>query len=402
MKIGLLTTSFPRAFDDAAGNFVLGFATALAARGHEVDVLAPEPHEQHYRSPPRFPGLELSWVRYLAPRSLQRTFYGAGVLDNLRQQPWSAVGLVPFTLALARTMLLRQRDWDAVVSHWALPCALVAGELARKRPHLAVLHSADVFLLEQLPLRGALATRIARRADALLFSTRDLRRRFLGLLAPLERAELAPRAHVCAMGVEPLVATQERRTSVRDRLHLKRFTVLSLGRLVPVKGVLHAIEAAALLPEIELVIAGHGPEKRGLEEAAQRSGARVRFVGALHGSDKQAWFAAADAFVLPSIVLGSGRTEGMPAVVLEAMEHGLPVVASDVGGVADVVRSGENGLLVPPGEASALADALRSLLHRPTRTRLSKGARETAALYHWSALAPLLEQLLIATDRPSS
>ncbi len=399
MKIGLLTTSFPRAEHDLPGAFVLGFARALAARGHQLEVLAPEPHEAHYAAPPSFPAIAVRWVRYLAPRRFERTFYGAGVLDNLRERPLAALGLAPFVLALAGATLRRMKSWDAVVSHWALPCALIAGELVRGRPHLAVLHSADVFVLERLPptLRRVLATRIAMQANALLFASRDLRRRFLALLEPVRRAELAPRAHVCAMGIEPAAKACESRAALRQRLHLKRFTILSLGRLIPLKGIGHAIDAIATLPDAELVVGGYGPERQALEERVQQRGVRARFVGALHGPEKQVWLRAADAFVLPSIQLADGRTEGMPTALLEAMEHALPVVASDVGGVSDVVRNGENGCLVPPGDPQAIAAALRSLMHRPTRTRLGQGARETAALYHWSALAPELERLLSAT-----
>jgi glycosyltransferase involved in cell wall biosynthesis len=399
MKIGLLTTSFPRAEGDPPGSFVLGFARALAARGHQLDVLAPMPHEPHYIAPPRFPGVTVHWVRYLAPRALQRTFYGAGVLDNLRSEPLlSALGLGPFVVALAGATLARRRGWDAVISHWALPCALIAGELAGKRPHLAVLHSADVFVLERLPWAHVVATRIARQSDALLFSSRELRRRFLALLSPVARSELGMRAHVCAMGIEPAARAAEKRGSLREKLRLKRFTVLSLGRLIPLKGIAHAITAVAALPETELVIAGYGPEKQALEEHAQQTGARVRFVGELAGADKESWLQAADAFVLPSIVLPDGRSEGMPTTLLEAMEHGLPVIASDVGGVADVVQSGQNGFLVAAGEPEAIVEALRTLLTRATRTKLSKGARETAALYHWSALAPRIEELLRDAD----
>ncbi|MET0340394.1 MAG: glycosyltransferase [Polyangiales bacterium] len=398
MKIGMLTTSFPRAEGDPPGSFVLGFARALAARGHQVDVLAPMPGEPSYLTPPRFAGVSVRWVRYLAPRSLQRTFYGAGVLDNLRAEPLMALGLGPFIVALAGATLARRGEWDAMVSHWALPCALVAGELSGKRPHLAVLHSADVFLLERLPWPHVFATRIAQKADALLFSSRELRARFLKLVAPIARSEVGMRAHVCAMGIEPALPSAEKRSALRERLRLKRFTVLSLGRLIALKGVAHAIRAVASVPEVELVVAGNGPEKEALEVLAQQTGARVRFVGEVRGADKEAWLEAADAFVLPSIVLPEGRSEGMPTALLEAMERGLPVVASDVGGVRDVVRTGQNGMLVPAGEPEAIAEALRTLLHRPTRNKLAKGARETAALYHWSALAPRLEQLLSDED----
>lgn len=394
MKIGLLTTSFPRREGDVPGLFVLGFARALVAQGHRVEVLAPEPREPG--APPHFAGIELSWVRYLAPRSLQRTFYGAGVLDNLRKAPWRAVGLAPFVVALGREA--RRRDWDAVVSHWALPCALVAGQLKVRR-HLAVLHSADVFLLERLPLRGQLARQIAASADELLFSSRDLRARFLALLSPIKRGEVASRCHVCAMGIEPRGPAPDR-AALRAALGLRGMTVLSLGRLIELKGIEHAIRAVAQLPEAELVVVGDGPDRARLERLARDSTARVRFVGAQYGHDKSRWLQAADLFVLPSIVLPSGRSEGMPTAVLEAMEHGLPVLASDVGGVRDVVQPGVNGLLVPAGDPAALAQALRTL--RPAqRAELAEGARATAAMYHWSVLGPHLAELTLGTPKPS-
>ena len=404
MKIGLLTTSFPRAENDVPGRFVRGFANALAARGHRIEVLAPEPHEPHYDAPPALASVDVdvdvdvTWVRYLRPRALQRTFYGAGVLDNLQRDPLAALGVAPFVLALAGATRARMPHWDAVVSHWALPCALVAGALRGHKRHLAVFHSADVFLLERLPgpLRRLLATRIAHTADALLFSSQDLRRRCLALLEPLTRAELAARAHVCPMGIEPAEQTaQQSRAALREQRGLTRFTVLSLGRLIPLKGIEHAIAAVARMPEAELLICGEGPHQAELARQATRSGARVRFLGSVFGAEKAALLRAADAFVLPSIKLPSGRTEGMPHALLEAMDHGLPVVASDVGGVSDVVRNGENGVLVPAADPSAIQRALETLRDAKTHKRLSAGAHATARLYHWSTLAPLFESLLL-------
>jgi hypothetical protein len=98
MRIGLLTTSFPRFEGDVAGTFVLGFASALAARGHSVRVLAPEPRVP--QAPPSRRSVETRYVPYVRPRSLATTFYGGGVLDNARDaRAWP--GLLSFTPALA-------------------------------------------------------------------------------------------------------------------------------------------------------------------------------------------------------------------------------------------------------------------------------------------------------------
>jgi glycosyltransferase involved in cell wall biosynthesis len=388
MRIGLLTTSFPRAEGDIPGQFVLGFARALAARGHTLEVLAPEPHELAYVTPPSFEGIDVHWVRY-APRALERTFYGAGVLDNLRRDPRAWLGLVPFIAALTQAARERVSRWDALVSHWALPCALVAGLVRGSRPHLAVLHSADVFVLEHLPLRRQLAEQIARGADACVCSSRKLRERFLAQLEPVLRVEAGARTHVCAMGIEPAPTSRHSEPPPRDRLVL-----LSLGRLVEIKGLEHAIRAVLAVPDVELVIAGDGPLRGELERLARPAKGRIRFVGEVHGAAKHALFRAAHAFVLPSIALASGRTEGMPTTLLEAMDHGLPVIASDTGGTADIVEHDYNGLLVKAGDTAAISAAIAQLRERPLRARLGTKARKTAAQFHWSELGPRFEALL--------
>jgi hypothetical protein len=169
VRIGLLTTSFPRWPGDAAGHFVHGFAGALAARGHTLEVLAPEPAESV--SAPRWPGIELSWVPYLRPRSWQRTFYGAGVPDNLRSDPRAWLGPWPFAAALSAAVMERRSRWDALISHFGLPCGLIAGALRGRLPHLCVQHSADLHALERLPgaVGTRLAARIARGSSALWF-----------------------------------------------------------------------------------------------------------------------------------------------------------------------------------------------------------------------------------------
>jgi glycosyltransferase involved in cell wall biosynthesis len=391
MRIGLLATSFPRTERDPAGVFVLGFARALVGRGHTVEVLAPEPAEGV--DPPSWPGIEVRWVPYLRPRSLEQTFYGAGVPDNLARDRRAWLGLAPFTLALLRTAAVRAPRWDAVVSHWALPCALVAGAVRGARNHVAVLHSADVHLLARLPLRARLAQRIADGATALLFASPALRDAFLGLLAPVPRASVATRCHVSPMGIDALTEPSGPRRALRRALGLDDFTVLSLGRLVPIKGTDDALRALPL--DTALLVAGAGPERGALEQLALRLGTNARFLGLVAGQEKRDWLAASDAFVLASRVLPSGRTEGTPTTLLEAMAAGLPIVATDVGGVSSLIEHERTGLLIPPGDVTAMSDALARLRDDAAlRRRLSRAGRKTAELYTWDALAPHLDALV--------
>ena len=149
-----------------------------------------------------------------------------------------------------------------------------------------------------------------------------------------------------------------------------QINLIAIGRLDHVKGFDVAIEAMARLPEslrVHLYVLGDGPERPRLTELARAAKGRVSLLG--FGSRPYPYIAHADAMVIPS------RHEGLPFVLLEAWGLGTPVVASDVGGLREVIRNGETGLLVPGGDVSALADALRRMADDETlRKRLAHAA----------------------------
>ena len=148
-------------------------------------------------------------------------------------------------------------------------------------------------------------------------------------------------------------------------------------RLIPIKGVIYLIRAFALLrhdiPGARLEIAGSGPEQPLLEREVQLLGLRdaVRFLG--WQADIESALKRWDIFVLPSL------EEGFGVAALEAMAAGLPVIASAVGGVPELVEDGRTGLLVPPADAAALADRLRLLLLNPMlRQSMGNAGRDRA------------------------
>src|SRR5207249_10181162 len=158
-------------------------------------------------------------------------------------------------------------------------------------------------------------------------------------------------------------------STVRSELALspEDHLVVTVGNLYPVKGHRVLLDAAALLssqhPNLHVAIAGRGELAAALAEQARELG----FAGRLHllglRSDIPNLLAAADVFVLPSL------SEGLPLALLEAMFAGCPIVASDVGEIRTVLANGDAGMLVPPGDAPALAAALRGLLESPIHAR---------------------------------
>jgi len=261
--------------------------------------------------------------------------YGHGVVGNLRRRPWLGLAVPPMLAAFAAAARRAARDADLVHAHW-LPAGLVAA--ATGKPFVVQLWGTDVELARRAPW---LARRILRRARLAICASEDL--------AAAARELGARDVRVIPSGVDVPAEV----TAPDEPPH-----VLYAGRLSPEKGVLELVEAARGL---SLVVAGDGP-------------LRERVPGAL------GWVAHDELLRLygrAAVVACPSHREGYGIACAEAMAHGRPVVASDVGGLRDLVVDGETGLLVPPGDVAALRAALERLLADPElRDRVGRAARE--------------------------
>ncbi|HEX2121129.1 MAG TPA: glycosyltransferase family 4 protein [Thermoanaerobaculia bacterium] len=182
-----------------------------------------------------------------------------------------------------------------------------------------------------------------------------------------------------------------------DDDHPRRFdgvplSLLFVGRLAVEKGIGDLLEAMRMLPDVRLSIAGQGPLEASLPRLPN-----VTFLGAVPRAQLGALYRAADVLVAPSI------SEALPMVVLEALAAGTPVVACPAGDIPLVVRDGENGLLVPPRDPQALANAIRSLAADRGRLRaLAANARPSVLpRFSWEATGALLRDAVRARLRPT-
>jgi glycosyltransferase involved in cell wall biosynthesis len=169
----------------------------------------------------------------------------------------------------------------------------------------------------------------------------------------------------------PDVPAMPARDELRGELGVSGAVLVFAGRLGPQKALGVALDALAGLDDVTFVVAGDGPERAALERRAAELGldSRVRFLGSVPRERVLRLFRAADASVLPS------AWENFPHTVVEALAVGCPVIATAVGGVPEVVRDGENGLLVPPRDPAALRAAITRFVHDDElRVRLSAAA----------------------------
>ena len=168
MKLGVITTSYPRHPDDAAGSFVAGLSRWLAAEGHTVEVIAAGP------------GMDRDGpitVRRVGAGA--RLFYDEGAPERLARSGRAWVDGALFSAALAAVTLASRRHWDAMISHWLVPCGVAAAlaSVLPRRPHLAIAHSGDVHLAVSRGWADALVALLDATSARIAFAGEHLRRK---------------------------------------------------------------------------------------------------------------------------------------------------------------------------------------------------------------------------------
>jgi len=179
--------------------------------------------------------------------------------------------------------------------------------------------------------------------------------------------------------------------------------LLFVGRFVEKKGVGHLIDATRILETegaaVDLVLVGDGP----MAEMLQRQAAdlkRARFLGWLPNQEVRRMMRGALAICVPSVAARTGDSEGLPNVVIEAMACAVPVIGSDIAGIAEAVEHDRTGLLVPPADPRSIAAAARRLLGDPELRRQMGLAARAVATQRFSAIAQsrMLEEALLAVS----
>ncbi len=354
MRILFITGNFPNPLEPTRGMFNDQTARALA-RANEVTVIAPVSWRDRWRQrgsgalpPVEFrDGLTVHHPLYVYPPGMLRTAYEWFLWQSVRRTVQRVLsGFRP----------------DVVFGFWVHPDGATAVRIARGLgvPGVVMAGGSDVLLLGRDLRRRRCLTSALQSADGVVCVSHHLKKAVEELGVPGDHV------HVVDNGVDPALFSPGDRQSARVRLGLDPGApmLLWVGRMVAVKGLDVLLDAfAASEPDrtgATLCLAGDGPLKQVLSERAAELGVarRVRFVGSVPHGDLADWFRAASATVLPS------WSEGSPNVLLESIACGTPFVASAVGGVPEIADAALDRL-VPPGDVTALAAAMRAVTAAP-------------------------------------
>jgi phosphatidylinositol alpha-mannosyltransferase len=352
MKV-LLVCPYSWATPGGVGAHVANLAAAMRVRGHEVRIVAPDAAG--------VPGV------ISVGRSVPIPYNGS--IARLAFGP---------RVALRVRVAIRRYRPDVVHVHEPFaPSVGLATILATRRPVVATFHAS------------------APRSRAYRVASPVLRPLYRRLAARVAVSDEARRTVEDALGdgvrVIPNGVDWRRFASVAPP---QGSTVLFIGRFEPRKGARVLIDAFKTLkerrPDATLIMVGEGSQRRACEEAVpEKFRDDVTFVGRVEPWELADTMGHAAAVAVPSL---GGESFGI--VLLEGMAAGRPVVASNIPGYAAVLRDGIDGLLVPPGDPAALADALAAILDDPNRAlAMGEAGRERARRYDWPAVAAEIEEV---------
>jgi glycosyltransferase involved in cell wall biosynthesis len=381
LRLLVIASTFPAFEGDGTPAFVSDLAK-YEARHFETLVLTPRvPNAPAIEQ--RDQRLRIERFSYF-PKRWEGIASGA-IIENVRADRANLIQ-VPALFgaeALAVRRAVRTFRPDVVHAHWIVPQGIVAIAAARGVPMVLSTLGGDIYAL-----RGRFWDRIHRsvlvRAAAVTTMNREMRARLLELGAP------ADRTHVLTPGTDMRLI----RTAGND-VNTVRGRILVAGRLVEKKGIQVLLEAVRQLRtgSWSLDVVGDGPLRNRLEAAAE--GLPVRFLGQLGRENLGRAMHEAEVFVVPSVPAASGDQDGVPIVLLDAMAAGCTIVGSRLAGIDEVVEDGRSGVLVPPGDAAALAEAIDTVLSDETmRSALGRAASLRAEDYDVDAVGAQFVELI--------
>lgn len=336
----ILTSSFPLGRDDgraAAGLFVADLARVLSSAGHQVDVATPG----RSGTKEEWPGFAVHWVPWPGG---DKALTEIKLLDP---REWPGVAALCWSVPRRLERLCRARRVDATIAMWAVPAGWWARHVKRTLgiPFVTWCLGSDIWTFGQIPVLRSVVRAALAASDAIFADG-------------IELAAMTERLCGRACAFLPSTRMLDQRLAGPVETAGRRPLFFFVGRYVPVKGGDILLEAMAEYVRRggtgELVMRGGGPMEAELQARAARSDlrGRVRVGGFADPSVVVSYLAACDVQIIPS------RMESIPVAYSDALQMGRPLIVSDVGDMGQLMRRHAAGLVVPPENPRALAEAM--------------------------------------------
>ena len=398
MKVLVIGSVYPRFHEDAEVPWLRTSVAHLKKAGLGIQVLAPaykglKSHE--------IDGVKVNRFRY-APASWEILTHEEGAPSKMASRPWLQLLAIPYIISgfFKCIGICRKFRPDVIHAHWPFPHAYIALGAAKlfRIPLVLNFHGAELLLIRKKKWVKPLLKFAIGQAQAVFANSSFT----AGKIKALRNVDVEWSPYGTTLESGSTSAGNGGTSAIVPHPVDGKFKILFVGRHIERKGICYLIEAAKHLPrdlfEIRIVGVGDLTDKLKAQaanatEARSNNGAafepaEIIFTGKLSPEALANEYRTANVFTLPAIVDSKGDTEGLGVVLIEAMELGLPVVASNVGGIPDVVVDGVSGILVPEKDPEALAGAYRRLAAEPELVKqlLAGAQKRIAECFSWDKI----------------
>ncbi|PIR01454.1 MAG: hypothetical protein COV66_01455 [Nitrospinae bacterium CG11_big_fil_rev_8_21_14_0_20_45_15] len=390
LRVLVVATTFPRWAGDAEPRFVFDLTQRLAKK---VSLWALVPHAPGAEEYETMEGVRIIRYPYAYPKSQQVLCYEGGILPKLKSNPSAKKQLPGFLLAQAYHLwrTVRKHKINFIHCHWIVPQGFFVSLIHSITgiPFILTALGGDVYAFQKNPIARAIKRFALSRASACAVNS-------LSVKETLESIYADGVYPYIPNGVDETIFCAEKYDpQLKSKLGIEGPFLLGVGRFAEKKGFRYLIDALPKIleeePSARLVLVGFGPEEEALKCQVQELGltGKVLFPGSKSGEELARFYATADVFIGPSIIAESGDTEGQGVVFLEALASKTAVVASDVGGIVDMIKDGKTGLTVPQKNSPALAEKIIALCKNPELKQelAENGRRLVEEHYCWNAIA---------------
>ena len=382
IKIGVITSAYPEFEDDPHGIFVHRLMREIAKEGHEVRIIAPHTGG---KSKYTMDGVQVEKFHYFYPKRFEKLAGRAGMIDNVKEGFLVKLQVLTFLFFNMVYSLLRFRNVDVIHVQWPIPNGMGAYFLKKiyRIFYINTIHGEEVYLSKKYHMVWALKMLVTN-------STKTVTNSFATLKACVDVGLNPEKLEVIPFGVDtdffrPIDVPKDE----------NMFQMLSVGYLIERKGHEYLIKAMEeILKErndVRLKIVGSGPLEGKLKKIITdlRLDEYVEIIQNVSDEELLKLYNSSDLFVLPSVVDSQGNTEGLGVVLLEAMACGLPVIGSDVGGIPDIIKDGETGLLVGEKNVEGLSKKIFQVIEGKSLTNnmADSGCIMVKKRFSWNIIA---------------
>ncbi len=401
-NILLILSYYAENYNDP-GNFTRDLAEGIDKHGNNVTILAP--HKLGTKFYEEMDKIKVYRFPYFFPLKYQKLAYDSGLAYNSKKYMIAKIQMIPFILMeiIFSIYIQRKEKISIINTHWLIPQGFVGAIIKRlcNVKHVATLHSSEITLLKKNIFTRKIALFIANNSDAILSVSKHRATELFSMIPKKMVRKIKEKTKYISMGVK------ERKGEVSNgkicTFSNDCINILFVGRLLKVKGCEYlingfnmALKDNHLKNKIKLHIIGFGNEKENLKKIVKDLEIEndVIFYGRIPNDVIYKYYESSDIFIMSSIVDSHGYQEGFPVVILEAMSYGLPIIATNIAGVREILIHEYNGLIVEQKNALDIYEAIIKMVNdHELLVRISSNCLKEKNKYSWNTITNKYQQI---------